>query len=267
MENPLDEQLTTVFTDLSCSELRPDASDEVINRLPAFFNVLARSLQGNTYPEAEKRFRIQSYQAYSVPEYWGDKLRTNYYSPLCNPTGIITNVGEEMVVLVDGIPQGESISLRCCSDLGPDGEERFLKNGINKFSFSRAGNLFVIYQKLDPRGMPAVKIHFPPQYVETAEHARVGFNVWDLTVDKTDDQFREYIRKAKSVTLDGADKCVFVLKGRKILFTALKDLLQNQDNFKQYGVVRGMERWDNLIDWEQELAAIDTYSKRENSIH
>ena len=261
MENPLDEQLTTVFTDLSCSELRPDASDEVINRLPAFFNVLARSLQGNTYPEAEKRFRIQSYQAYSVPEYWGDKLRTNYYSPLCNPTGIITNVGEEMVVLVDGIPQGESISLRCCSDLGPDGEERFLKNGINKFSFSRAGNLFVIYQKLDPRGMPAVKIHFPPQYVETAEHARVGFNVWDLSVDKTDDQFREYIRKAKSVTLDGADKCVFVLKGRKILFTALKDLLQNQDNFKQYGVVRGMERWDNLIDWEQELAAIDTYSK------
>ena len=50
------------------------------------------------------------------------------------------------------------------------------------------------------------------------------------------------------------------MKGRKILFTALKDLLQNQDNFKQYGVVRGMERWDNLIDWEQELAAIDTYS-------
>lgn len=50
--------------------------------------------------------------------------------------------------------------------------------------------------------MLAVKIHFPPQYVETTEHARVGFNVWDLTVDKTDDLFREYIRKAKSVTLD-----------------------------------------------------------------
>ena len=197
-EDPLDEQLTTVFTDRSCTELLPDVSDETINRLPAFFSVLARSLQSNTYPEAEKRFRIQSYQAYSVPEYWGDKLRTNYYSSLCNPTGIITNAEEEMIVLVDGIPKGESISLRCCSDLGPDGEERFLKNGINKFSFSRAGNLFVIYQKPDPRGMPAVKIHFPPQYVKTTEHARVGFNVWDLSVDKTDDQFREYIRKAKS---------------------------------------------------------------------
>ena len=89
-------------------------------------------------------------------------MRINYYSSLCNPTGIITNAEEEMIVLVDGIPKGESISLRCCSDLGPDGEERFLKNGINKFSFSRAGNLFVIYQKPDPRGMPAVKIHFPP---------------------------------------------------------------------------------------------------------
>lgn len=52
--------------------------------------------------------------------------------------------------------------------------------------------------------MPAVKIHFPPQYVKTTEHAHVGFNVWDLSVDKTDDQFREYIRKAKSVTLDGS---------------------------------------------------------------
>lgn len=237
-EDPLDEQLTTVFTDRSCTELLPDVSDETINRLPAFFSVLAKSLQSNTYPEAEKRFRIQSYQAYSVPEYWGDKLRTNYYSSLCNPTGIITNAEEEMIVLVDGIPKGESISLRCCSDLGPDGEERFLKNGINKFSFSRAGNLFVIYQKPDPRGMPAVKIHFPPQYVKTTEHARVGFNVWDLSVDKTDDQFREYIRKAKSVTLDGSKKCVFILKGRKILFTALKDLLQNQDNFKHYGVVK-----------------------------
>ena len=57
----------------------------------------------------------------------------------------------------------------------------------------------------------------------------------DLSVDKTDDQFRAYIQKAKSVTLDGAKKCVFILKGRKILFTALKDLLQNQDNFKHYG--------------------------------
>lgn len=36
--------------------------------------------------------------------------------------------------------------------------------------------------------------------------------------------------------------------------------MQNQDNFKHYGVVKGIERWDNLIDWEQELAAIDTYS-------
>lgn len=260
-ENPLDQQLTTVFTDLSCSELRSDVSEEAINQLPTFFNVLASSLQANTYPEAEKRFRIQSYKAYSTPEYWGDMLRTNYYSPLCNPTGIITNAGEEMVVLVDGIPQGESISLRCCSDLGPDGEERFLKNGINKFSFTRAGNLFVIYQKLDPRNMPSIKIHFPPQYVETVEHARVGFNVWDLNVDKTDEKFREYIHKAQSVTQSGSDKCIFVLKGRKILFTALKELLQNQDNFKQYGVVRGVERWDNLMDWEQELAAIDTYAK------
>lgn len=79
-------------------------------------------------------------------------------------------------------------------------------------------------RNLIPVAMPAVKIHFPPQYVEITEHARVGFNVWDLTVDKTDDLFREYIRKAKSVTLDGSDKCVFVLKGRKILFYSTERL-------------------------------------------
>lgn len=260
-EKQLDGQLTTIFTDLSCSELKKEATEEAIERLPSFFYTLAKSLQNGTYPEAEKRFRIQSYKAYSQPEYWGDKLRTSYYSFLCNPTGIITNAGEEMIVLVDGIPAGSSVSLRCCPDLGPNGEDRFLSNGINKVSFSCAGNLFVIYQKSDPRNMPSIKVHFPPQYDATTERARVGFNLWDLNVDKTDDKFREYIRKVKYVSQDGADKSVFILKGRKVLFTAQKDLLLYQDVHKNYGVQKGVERWDELMDWEQELSAIDTYVK------
>ena len=43
---------------------------------------------------------------------------------------------------------------------------------------------------------------------------------------------------------------MFVLKGRKdSVYGIEKTYCKNQDNFKQYGVVRGMERWDNLIDW------------------
>lgn len=259
-ENTLDKKLSTVFTDLSCSALKPNATKKAIKKLPSFFGTLATSLLNNTYPEKEKRFRIQSYQAYSQPEYWGDKLRTSYYSSLCNPTGIITNADEEMIVLVDGIPANETVLLRCCSDLGPGGEDKFLNNGVNKIKFSCAGNLFVIYQKPNPRQLPKINIHFPPQYLATAEHARVGFNLWDLNVDKTDEKFREYIRKVNYVKQDGQDKCVFLLKGRKVLFTALKDLLAKQDSLKGHGVQKGVERWDNLLDWEQELAAIDTYA-------
>ena len=137
-KNPLDEQLITVFTDRSCSELLPTLPTKPsigFRHSSMCWQSLCRAI---LIPKRKRDSGYSHIRHTVCPEYWGDKLRTNYYSPLCNPTGIITNAGEEMVVLADGIPQGESISLRCCSDLGPDGEERFLKNGINKFSFSRA---------------------------------------------------------------------------------------------------------------------------------
>ncbi len=255
-EDPLNAKLASVFTDMSCSEVKSGATAEQIETLPTLFKRLARSLKENTYPADEKRFRIQTYKAYSSPEYWATKLKTNRYSHLNNPTGIITNKNEEIIVLVSGLGQ-RTASLKCVPDLGVNGEEKILEEGVNKISFSIGGNLFIVYEDIDPRQLPDIKVHFPPQQGSGGEHALVGFNFWDLEVDQTDNKYLEYLSKARAP--QGSD-CIFILKGRKSMFTALKQMLQTQQNTKGYGVKSGMERWDNLIIWEQELCGIDDFS-------
>lgn len=261
-ENPVDSQLEKVFTDKSCRALKDGYTQDDLSALPQFFQTVAKNIKEHLYTEEEERFRIQSYSAYSSPEYWASKLCTNCYSHLGNPTGIVTNANEEIIVLADGIGYN-SVKLLCLPGIGPgNGEEILLKDGVNRLSFSKSGNLFVIYALDDPRNAPAVWIHFPRQSYKGIEHARVGYNVWDLSKDKSDDVYRNYLRKAVSVDkANGEKESIFILKGKKILFTVLTELLRNQETFKHYGVKAGVERWDNLMRWEQDLAAITPYVK------
>ena len=76
----LDAQLLTVFTDLTCSELKAGVTDEAIGKLPAYFGKLATIIRDKQYSDYEKEFRIQAYQPYSNPEEWADKLMTKKYS-------------------------------------------------------------------------------------------------------------------------------------------------------------------------------------------
>lgn len=258
----LEDRLLTVFTDLSCTEVKAGVKDETINNLPAFFASMAYSIKQDTYDTEEKRFRIQEYSAYSTPEYWGNKLKINPYTHLNNPTGIIANANKEILVLVSGLKDGRKASLMVSPQITPGNQvSRPLKNGINTISFNKSGNVYVVYEAEDPRGLDKIKVHFPPQVKDNVEHAPVGFNVWDLNVEKDDAKFREYLRKAKTVRNEaGVEQCIFVLKGNKVVFTVLKELLANQDRHKGYGVKAGVERWDNLMVWEQELCGIDEFS-------
>lgn len=245
-----------VFTDRSCRELKKGATDEDIKALSPFFQEIAKKLRDDTYPADERRFRIQTLKAYSTPEYWAEKLRTNPYTHLNNPLGIITEANEEIVVLVDGLGFNSAF-IRCCSGIGHNGTERPIRDGVNKISFPESGNLFLVYEANDPRTLPAIHLHIPPQANEGREHALVGFNLFDLSIDKTNERYREYLKKSKRY---GEDQCIFVLKGEKVIFTVRKDLLAAQDAQKGYGVVDGLKRWDEIMGWEQDLAKIDESS-------
>lgn len=267
VENPENESLKRVFTDMSCSALKPGVSETDISSLSPFFKTLANQISQNMIPESEKRFRIQSYKAYSIPEDWANKLKINSYSHLNNPTGIIyDNPGKPIVVLADGIGSN-TVKLSCYPGIGPgNASEAIITDGINKVSFTNKGNLFVIYETENPVSKSNIKVHIPSQiFVDSnnkeIEIAKVGYNVWDKNIDKTDEKFREYIQKCVKVTRNGSEECIFVLKGDKIVFTANSELLKYQDRQKGYGVKSGIERWDRLQEWEQELANISKYVK------
>ena len=67
-DKKLDAQLLGVFTDITCTEVRDEATDAQINALPGYFANIAIQLKRNTYDEWEKSFRIQDYHPYSNVE-------------------------------------------------------------------------------------------------------------------------------------------------------------------------------------------------------
>lgn len=110
----LNEAMLRVFTDLSCSELREDVTRESITalyqQLPYLAQEIAVPLQNGTYDSFEYEFRVQSYAPYSNNEI-NLQLLTKMYSRMDNPTGIEVATGDEILVCVDKVPEGQTLSL------------------------------------------------------------------------------------------------------------------------------------------------------------
>lgn len=151
-KNTLEEQLLTVFTDITCSEIKPDVTQEQIEALPEFFIQTASALKDDSYNKWEKEFRIREYCPYSSADEWADKLMTRKYGDLDNPTGIYVNEGDEVVVLV-GDTHGQSISIQNIGEetskgyaqTSVNGDIYPLKEGVNKLTAKQTGMLFVMY--------------------------------------------------------------------------------------------------------------------------
>lgn len=245
-EKKLDKELLKVFTDVTCSELRSDVTDESINNLPDYFARIAQALKNNTYDEYEKEFRIRNYEPYSVPEEWAEKLMTKKYSNLDNPTGISVNAGDELVVLV-GDTYGQDVSLQCIWESGTEykqtnvsGDVYLLSPGVNKLTMKGQGQLFVMYNTdiTLPDAKP-VKIHIP-----LGSGKVTGF--FDLKEHKTDEKYKELLSKASHK--------YFCVRGERIMFyfhtTKMREFVPNE-------ILSAIHLWDDIITWEQELMGID----------
>jgi len=243
----LDNKLLAVFTDITCSELRTDVTDEKIKNLPSsYFIRIAEALKNNTYNEWEKSFRVHSYQPYSDVAIWADKLMTKKYSDLDNPTGISVSKGDEVIVLV-GDTYGQNISLQCIWETGseykqtaPNGKVYLLKEGVNKFVMEQEGQLFVMYNTdlTNPSAKP-IKIHIP-----LGSGTVSGF--FDLKEHKTDAKYSELLHKATHK--------YFCVKGEKIMFYFHRSkMLQYVPN----SILSAINLWEDIIGWQQELMGIE----------
>lgn len=250
-EKVLDKQLLTVFTDLTCTQVKEDATNEQINALPAYFASLAAMLRNDTYDPWEKEFRIQSYQPYSNVEEWAEKLMTKRYSNLDNPTGIYVEAGDSVVILV-GDTHGNSLSVQCIGDeetsdgsknyvqTAASGEMRFLQEGVNKVGFSRKGMLFLMYTAnlTDENALP-ITVHIAPGSGKVS-----GF--FDLKKHQTNEKYQELIGKATYK--------YFCVRGERIM------LYFHREQMKQAvptDILSAINLWDDIISWEQELMGIE----------
>ena len=118
-DKTLDKQLLTVFTDITCTEIKDNVTDEQIQALPDYFVRIAEAVRDNTYDKWEKEFRIRNYESYSNITEWADKLMTKKYSDLDNPTGISVKAGDDVIVLV-GDTYGQNVSVQCIWETGTE---------------------------------------------------------------------------------------------------------------------------------------------------
>lgn len=243
----LEVQLLQVFTDITCTQVKEEATDEQINSLPGYFASLALQFRKGTYDEWEKEFRIQEYNPYSNVEEWAEKLMTKKYGNLDNPTGIYVEPGDSVVILV-GDTHGQALSVQCIGEeqsgdyvqTAASGEMRFLEEGVNKVGFTKRGMLFIMYNA-DLRNANArpVKIHIP------LGSGRVsGF--FDLKKHKTNDKYKELIGKAGYK--------YFCVRGEKIMFFFHRDKMMQA---VPHDILSAINLWDDIIGWQQELMGID----------
>ncbi|GHV10308.1 hypothetical protein FACS1894162_3700 [Bacteroidia bacterium] len=144
--NPNTFDPTTIFADAICSELKPGITLNDIQAIGSeFFRDLALKLFQGAY---DKTFRVDTFIASRNPALDAARLKTAKYGIMDNPTGIAVRANDVLVVLVDGIPNGQSVSLKV-QDLqytsSPStrsdyynsfnhGPEFVLRNGINKLT-------------------------------------------------------------------------------------------------------------------------------------
>lgn len=247
----LDQQLLTVFTDLACTQVKEEATDEAIQALPAYFASLATQLRNDTYDPWEKEFRIQSYQPYSDVEEWAQTLMTKRYSNLDNPTGIYVEAGDSVVVLV-GPTHGQSLSLQCIGEeqtgdgtntyvqTAASGETRFLQEGVNKVGFSQKGMLFLMYTaNLSDKNAQPVTVHIAPGSGKVS-----GF--FDLKTHQTNEKYQELIGKATYK--------YFCVRGERIMFYFHREQMKQA---VPTDILSAINLWDDIISWEQELMGIE----------
>ena len=255
-KNTLEEQLLTVFTDITCSEIKPDVTQEQIEALPEFFIQTASALKDDSYNKWEKEFRIREYCPYSSADEWADKLMTRKYGDLDNPTGIYVNEGDEVVVLV-GNTHGQSISIQNIGEetskgyaqTSVNGDIYPLKEGVNKLTAKQTGMLFVMYNTniQNPDAQP-IKIHIPLGGGKVC-----GF--FSLKEHQTNEKYKELI--------DKADYKYFCVIGNAIILYFHHKQLKAA---VPYDILSSIELWDNMSQWQQELMGIeDVHPKQMNN--
>ena len=251
-EKALDAQLLSVFTDLTCSELKEGVTSEAINALPTYFGQLAITIRDGLYSDYEKEFRIQEYKPYSNPDVAAQKFMIKPNTRLDNVTGINVKEGDEIILLV-GDTYGQDISVENVGEeqtnfgeedhnypqTAASGDPYFLQAGVNKIKINKTGMLFILYHTELANNPKPIKIHIPSGCGEVAGY-------WDLEKHQTNEKYKEFIEQSTYK--------YFCVRGERMMFYFHRDKLKAavpEDINSAIGL------WDDIMKWQHELMGFD----------
>ena len=237
---------STVFTDMSCSELKEGIGKTYIDKIESdFFRDLALRIFDGTY---DSEFRVQEYRAWEHPDVMAAHNKSSGYSLRDNPTGMYARRGEQLIVLA-GELHGRSVSLfiqdpACPGNRPIAGTSYTLKSGVNKIEAANDGLIYVLYHTRNWTGNePEIKINIATGYVngyfDTAKHKR-----------------EEWTERLAAATFQHFD-----LVGRYAHLTF------QTEAFRQYtpdGTALA-ERYDDLVMKEMEFMGLAKYNRTYNN--
>ena len=244
-KNPSAFDYTTLFTDETCSELKPGISETEIEECgyPFFKNLAYYMLKG----KYDSEFRVAEFKAYPHPDLQSVTHKTNPYSLLDNPTGISVKAHETFIVMV-GDTHGYDIGLRV-QNLDAAGSDGFggttypLSRGINKITVSEKGLAYVIYHTSvldDPLAEP-IKIHFPSGtvngYFDSQKHA----GRWNELLGKATDKYFDVVGKYAHLTFETGDFRQYAANNGNELIDLYDKIVLNEAQ------MLGLEKYDKMF--------------------
>ena len=256
-----------VFTDFSCAELNAGVTRSDITALFSVAPYLAQyvavpMMEGTYSSDFERQFRIATYKPYSNIDI-NNMLLTKKYSRLDNPTGIEVKAGDKLIVCVDKLPAGQSVSLAVYGDNGNyanyggmsggdnsdtvDQEIR-LQAGYNAISITRPGMCYIMNTAKNlSAASQSIKVHIP---------AGCGTVQGYFDIERHTDE--DYMELLAHTTYK-----YFIAKGRNMIFNFHTSKLRE---IASTGIISGLSAWDDIQGWQKELMGIDKLEYFNNHI-
>lgn len=243
----LDFRYTDLFTDSTCSTLKPGISERTIKRCrqPFFRNLAMHMLRGD-YP---REFRIQDYKAWESPDDQAKKNGTMPFSLFDNPTGMAAVANEPLVLFVGNeAPEGLALTIQNLSvttdNDGYGGQSYLLHKGLNVIRPITSGLIYILYQSETPQSMPPVCIHFATGrvngYFDSAKHILPdGTSRWNELLARAGDKFFDVLSDHVHFTFRAEDFRRYVPNVSKLL-AAYDTLICHEQEFEG---LRKYNRW------------------------
>lgn len=242
--NPDNFDPLTLFTDITCSELRNDITlDDITSCTTEFYKQIAYFMYYDGY---DTEFRIDEFKAWQNPDIQCVDLKTNSKSLLDNPTGIVATAGEDLVVFV-GDTHGEILSLKILNLNLANGDGYWdasstysLSTGVNKITPTNSGLIYVLYHTTEHRGADPVKIHFATGtvngYFDTQKH---DDSRWKELLYSAPYAYFDILGKYSHATFPTSTFQTYTSSGKEYA-DMLDDLV-----YKEYQLL-GLEKYDKI---------------------